>query len=170
MSRPPYLRWFAAIAVLVGGFIVELAPQTSVPVPIALTDFEPGTTISDGDVGWADGSSDIFEGISLPAVAGRTILAGQPIMQADVAASEHRAPEDWWQITLAVPPDTKTGTPILAVVTSNDRPAAHRGVVVSHTFDDGFGDTSALVAFPPNEAVEVAAAVSENRITVLIGA
>lgn len=169
MTRPPYLRWAAAALVLIAGLLIELLPSPTVDVPVAVDDVVAGSVLETTDVVWRQAPAGLFEPVDLPATATRRISAGSVVTVADLRDGEEPIPSGWWSIVLPVPPGTAAGDPILAVVTSGEHTLAIQGLMASDPIDDGFSDRSALVAFPADDAVTVAAATFENRITVLVG-
>lgn len=169
MTRPPYLRWAAAALILIAGLSIELRPSPSVDVPVAIDDVAAGSILQPTDVVWRQAPVGLFEPVDLPATATRRISAGSVVTIADLRAGEDSIPPDWWSIELPVPPGASAGDPILAVVAGGDQTLAIRGMMSSDPVDDGFSDRNALVAFSSDDAVTVAAAASENRVTVLVG-
>lgn len=169
MTRPPYLRWAAAALVLIAGLLIELRPSPTVDVPVAIDDVSAGSILQPTDVVWRQAPAGLFEPVDLPATATRRVTAGSVVTVADIRVGEDPIPPDWWSIELPVPPGATAGDPILAVVASGDKTLALRGVMSSDPVDDGFSDHDGLVAFSPDDAVTVAAAASENRVTVLVG-
>lgn len=169
MTRPPYLRWAAAALVLIAGLSIELRPSPTVDVPVVIDDVPAGSVLLATDVVWRQAPAGLFDPVDLPATATRRISSGSVVTLADLRSGESPVPTDWWSIELPVPPGAAAGDPILAVVTSGDQALAIRGVMASDPVDDGFSDRNGLVAFSPDDAVTVAAATYENRVTVLVG-
>ena len=170
MTRPPYLRWAAAVLVLVAGFAIELRPSETVDVPVAITDAAAGTTLTSSDVRWEPAPAHLFTPLDLPATLTRRVPAGSVVTQADVASPlGELAPAGWWRIELDVPGDPAVGDPVLAVITGDDGTYAVEGVLDSPEASDGYSGDGALVAFDPTDVIELAAAVQEHRVTVLVG-
>jgi hypothetical protein len=169
MSRPPYLRRIAAVAVVVVAVAIEFRPVTTERLPIAATDLPAGATVTDADVAWLDVSKGPIEPVDLPVVLSRGVPAGAPISAADVNASSVEIPADWLQIELEVPAATQIGATVVAVMStsSHDRPAT--GVVTRTPTATGFDALTAMIAFDPSDAVAVAHAMAEGTVTVLLG-
>lgn len=78
-------------------------------------------------------------------------------------------PDEWLQVELEVPSSTRNGAPVVAVVASDGATAALPGVVAMEPAASDFGTFSALVAFAPEDAVSVAAALTAGDVSVLLG-
>lgn len=169
MSRPPYLRRIAAVAVVFAVLAIEFRPATTERLPIAAADLPAGATVTEADVEWVDVSKGAIEPAALPAILSRTVPAGAPISAADVASDTIEIPADWLQIELEVPAATKSGATVVAVMSSSrlDRPAT--GVVTQAPEATGFDALTAMVAFGPSDAVAVAHALADGTVTVLLG-
>lgn len=168
LSRPPYLRWLAASLVLALGFLIELRPQDTTPVPVATTEMAAGAAITESDVVWKQGPVELFAEVALPAYLTRSVNAGTLILAADLAEHPVAAPADWWSLELAVPPSTESGTAVLAVVTSEGQSETYVGLTTAHLSDDGFGEALTLVAFSQPDAIRVAAGMADGQVTLLI--
>ena len=170
MTRPPYLRWAVAAVVLIAGFAIELRPSEEVDVPVAITDLPAGTTLTSSDVRWEPAPPGLVAPIELPAVLARRVSAGSVVTEADVGSPlGELAPPGWWRIELDVPGDPAVGDPVLAVITGDDGTYAVEGVLDAPAASDGYSSDGALVAFDPTDVIELAAAVQEHRVTVLVG-
>ncbi len=168
MSRPPYLRRIAAVAVVVVAVAIEFRPATTERLPIASADLPAGATVTAADVEWADVSKGAIEPAALPATLARMVPEGAPISAADIGSGTVDVPTGWLQIELEVPAATQTGATVVAVMSPSrlDRPAT--GVVTQAPEAAGFDALTALVAFSPSDAVAIAQAVAEGTVTVLL--
>ena len=169
MTRPPYLRWGAAAAILVIGFLIELRPTGTIEVPVTTSDVVAGSVLEPTDVVWRDAPADLFTVIDLPAMVARRVAAGSVVTSADLRADSGSIPADWWSIQLPVPAGARTGDEVLAVIVSESGARGVRGLMASEPLDDGFSALDGLIAFAPTDAVSVATAAMENRVTVLVG-
>jgi len=169
MSRPPYLRRIAAVAVVLVAMAIEFRPVTTERVPIATADLPAGATVTAADVEWADVPKGAIEPAALPATLSRMVPVGAPISAADIGSGTVDVPTGWLQIALEVPAATQKGGTVVAVMSPSrlDRPAT--GVVTQAPEAAGFDSLTALVAFSPSDAVAVAHAVAEGTVTVLLG-
>lgn len=169
MTRPPYLRWAAAAAILAVGFVIELRPSDSIEVPVTTVDVAAGSVLDPSDVVWRDAPADLFSTVDLPATVTRRVPAGSVVTPADLRSGSEPIPPGWWSIQLPVPAGTTPGDDVLAVIVSDTATTSVRGRVASEVLDDGFSALDGLVAFAPADAVAVAEAAMENRVTVLLG-
>lgn len=169
MSRPPYLRRIAAVAVVFAAVAIEFRPATSERLPIAATDLPAGATVTEADVKWVDVTKGAIAPAALPAIVSRMVTAGAPISAADVASDTIEIPADWLRIELEVPASARSGATVVAVMSSSrlDRPAT--GFVTEAPEATGFDALTALVAFSPSDAVAVAHALADGTVTVLLG-
>lgn len=169
MTRPPYLRRLAALAVFLAAVAVEFRPSNSDQIPVASSDLPQGTEITGSDVVWLEVERGVVDPVELPAVLGRSVRAGAPITHSDVDPAAAQVPGDWLRIELEVPPATSNGDLIVAVLPLNvsDRPVS--GVVVGSPTPSDFGTVSTMVAFEPGDAVAVARGLAEGQVMALLG-
>lgn len=169
MSRPPYLRRFAAVMVVLGAVALEFRPTATERLPLAAVDLPAGATVTEDDVRWVDVSGSMGEPVDLPIELTRKVPAGSPISVADVDPASIDVPADWLRIELEVPVATQNGATVVAVLSQSrfDRPA--NGVVTQAPTSIGFDAVTAMVAFPPSDAVAVAHALADGSVTVLLG-
>lgn len=168
MSRPPYLRRAAAVAVVIAALAIEFRPVTTDRMPVAATDLPIGATVTEADVTWLEVRGSI-EAIEIPATLSRSVPAGTPLSAADVDPGTVQVPADWLRIELQVPAKTQIGTSVVAVMSLPTSDRAAEGVVVAPPSAGGFDENTAMVAFSPSDAVAVAHAVAQGTVTVLLG-
>ena len=89
------------------------------------------------------------------------IEAGEPVLPSAVA--EIAVPSDWWALPIPVPAQIEPGTRLRAVLAGE---AVVEGIVVAPV-DVGF-ESMAMVAFPPNDAPQVAQAAASNALVVMV--
>lgn len=166
LARPPYLRWAAAIAVLVAAFAIELWPRPVVQHPFAARSIERGTVIGERDVVWRAIAGGPLPPVSLPGVATVDIGRGDPIIQSVVGAGT-AVPPTWWSVPVPLPAATPLGVTVRLIDT--DTGAAHDGVVTGKPSDDPFApDRNGLVAVPPDAAASIAVAAASGALTVAL--
>jgi hypothetical protein len=169
LSRPPYFRRFVAASIVVTAIAVELMPPTTEPLALATADIAAGIGITEADVRWVEVPIGLFPAAELPATSTRPVPAGAPVTGFDVVVIASRFPSDWLLIELEVPPSTRDGATVVAVVATDEGPTALPGVVARDPAPSDFGAFTSLVAFPPGDAVTVAAALMTGDVSVLLG-
>jgi SAF domain len=167
LSRPPYLRWLAAAAILAAAVAWDLAGRRSEPFPFAARPIAPGELIGGDDVAWRDLPVGLMEVPDLAAAtASRPIGSGEPITTGSVGG-DTAIPAGWWAVPLALPAAAVPGTEVRIVVIE---PAATvDGVVVATGDRDLLTVADAgLVAVPGEAAEAVARAAASGGVTVLL--
>jgi hypothetical protein len=165
-GRPSYLRWVAAVVLVVGAATIELWPTKQMAYPFAASPIEPGERF---DVEWRQLPAGAYSRPSLTgAVAAHAIAEGEPITDSDMQ-SPVAVPAGWWALALEVPTRLAPGSQTQLVLASDDGPAVP-GIVVSSD-EPGRFDVSgptALIAVPAEAAPRVAVAAGARQVTVLI--
>jgi hypothetical protein len=165
-GRPSYLRWVAAVVLVMGAAVIELWPSGLTAYPFAAAPIGPGDPF---EVEWRQLPAGAYVRPSLiGAVAAHALDEGEPITVSDLQ-SPVAVPAGWWALALEVPRRLAPGSPIQLVLAGGVDPAVP-GIVVSSD-DPGRFDVSgptALIAVPPEDASRVAAAASARQVTVLI--
>ena len=136
---------------------------------VAVADIPAGTDITDSDVQWVDAPVGLLPSAEFPATLARPVPAGAPVTAFDVIATTPRFPADWLLIELEVPWSTRDGAPIVAVVATDGGTTALAGIVAREPTPSDFGTYTALIAFAPENAITVAAALLVGDVTVLLG-
>lgn len=167
LSRPPYLRWMAAVLVVVAAGAWELRPRPQVSHPFAATDLPAGTVLS----------ADSFERRLVPAgllpvvePTGTLLHAledGEPLLPSHLAGVA--IPEGWWAVEVPVPAGATPGMLVKVVVVSSDGrpPLTSDGVVSSVGSTDSLNENLALVAVPADNAEAIASAALVGELAVL---
>jgi len=154
LSRPPYLRWFAAGAVVLAALAWDVSERQSEPFPFASTAISAGTAITE----------DLIEWRQLPE-ATADINAGDPITRSVLSRTEP-LPDGWWSIPIEIPNGVPVGATI-RVVFPDGRAAT--GVVTQPASSDGFGVPSpGTVGFPQEVADIVAQLAATDSLVILV--
>ena len=165
MTSPPWLRWFAAAAIVLLAAYLDLRPPSGMDYPFAVDPAEPGQAVA---VEWRtvpDGLLPSAES-NLKGAAARRIGAGDPLVDGSLRAGPV-APADWWAVPAALPVGADVGSQVLIVV--HNPPTQTLGVVVRSGSVGGFGNESdGLVAVSPDAAAAVAIALAAQQATVLV--
>lgn len=172
LSRPPYLRW-AAITLIVGVSLwVDFGPKPGVDHPYAARDLDPGEEIDQEDVDWRRIPTGILPPVSLPAITGGPVGAGEPLRPSDLSEGGAPTPEGWWAVEVEVPLGTPAGsevrltlTDVVTGITSVVPGIVTQVVEPESAFVDG---SVALVAVPEEHVGGVASARLEGRLGVAI--
>jgi len=164
LGRPLVLRWTLAVVLVLAAIYVDLRPPSTVDHPYAAFDLDAGDAIDRSSVLWRSVPKGLFEPVDLPASAGRQINRGQPILMADIDTRNVDVPDGWLVVEVPVPQGSVSGGAVVAIVAHFDaEPVSHPGVIVS-TQDD-----RCSCAFPTDAAAEIAIALTENRVQILLG-
>ncbi len=169
-ATPPYLRYAAAVAVVLIALWFDLRPEPSELRWVASEPIPAGATLT----------ADLFEEADLPlgliprvepsGVAAIPIDAGEPLLPGHVLEVE--PPEGWWVVSLEIPTHLPTGADLRVVLLTDDptaTPESVPGVVVGPAIDDGFGFGNPIgsVAIPGNRVEVVADASARGRVVVV---
>ena len=164
-----------------GAVWLDLRPPDTVQVPFAGADIAVGDRPAAADVEWTD----IPEGVVAQPVTrdelagaaqfGRNVAAGDPILASDLVEQDSGVPSDWWILAMDLPFDTHPGQNVQLVVLPTqglEPPAPIPAVVVRPAQNESglFGSSAGAgqLAVPPEHAATAAAAVAENRVSVLL--
>ncbi len=167
LTRPPYLRWAAAAAIVIAAFIWDLHGSAAMRYPFAAHAIPAGSPITDPDVEWRDLPAGV---IAMPdltdPVAARDLAAGEPIVPSSVAPTSP-IPDGWWAVPVALPTGTPPGT--RAQLIGTDPAFETEGIVVATAEQDllSFSD-GGTVAVPPERAAAVALAARDGTLIVLL--
>ncbi|HVR32899.1 MAG TPA: hypothetical protein VMS74_09345 [Acidimicrobiia bacterium] len=164
LSRPPYVRWALAAAVVLTGVFVEFRPPTTVPHPFAEFQIAIGEVVDDTSVMWRDVPVGLLAPVRLPLVSDRRIGVGEPVLGGNGAEDVSSIPDGWWAIEVDIPDGTRSGSTVRLVTATG----VADGVVVDVREGD-FGERTALVAVPEAAISMVAAAVLDATMAVLVG-
>lgn len=167
LTRPPYLRWAAAVAIVVAALVWDLRGDSDIPYPFASSAIAAGAPITESDVDWRhvpEGSMTLPD-LSNP-VAARDLPAGEPIVPSAVASAK-TIPDGWWSVPASVPAAAVPGTAVRLIDVSSGFET--EGIIVTPGSDDLMSfDESGLVAVPPDAATLIAIAAIEGTLVVLL--
>jgi hypothetical protein len=166
LSRPPYLRWFAAVAIVLAAFVWDLSGRQTASYPFAAVDLGRGRVLSDDTIVWKAAPSGVFSVPDLSdATAAIDIAKGDPITRS-VLSPTISIPDGWWSVPIALPQGAFAGATIRVVLPNGEGVS---GVVVQAATSDSFGSLeSAAVAFPGGVAELVAQVSALGELVVLI--
>ncbi len=166
LRRRPYLRWFAAAALIVAAFVWDVSERATEPFPFATADLERGQTIGPEDVEWRQvpvGS------LTLPPLEGATaataIASGDPIVTSLVSWTPPLPPNSW-AVPVPLPIGAGQGTAVnLVFADGTDIP----GIIIQPATQDTFGlNADGLVAVQGVAANAVALAAANGELVVLV--
>ncbi len=165
VSKPPYLRWVAAIVIVGAALAWDLGRTATEQAPFAAVPIDRGATIEPGDIQWRPAPRGLLPS-TLPqgATAVVPIDAGEPIIGSLVTVGLV-VPEGWWTVPVDTPTAALPGSRALIILDTGQEVA---GLVVEPSKEDSFGIVaSGLVAVPDEVASPVALAAAAGRLTVL---
>lgn len=167
LTRPPYLRWAAAVLLLIAALAWDLRGRSGVPYPFAAQPIAAGTAIEEADVEWRTmpAGALAMPDLSVP-IAARAIPAGEPILPSAVDA-DAGIPHGWWAVPVALPAAAVIGSRVRLIAT--DSRLESEGIVVAAGSTDLLSISDAgLVAVPPERATAIATAAVAGTLIVLI--
>ncbi len=167
LSRPPYLRWTAGWLIVIVSIALQIKPGASVLHPFVAHDVAAGTEIGEGDVVMKLVPAGLLPQIDLPMVVSRSVNIGEPLL-ASMGAARRSIPDGWRSLLLKVATNLPSGTELTLVVVSDRATREVPGLVREMIPSNGFDPFQALVAIPPDDTAEVAAALTDGRIVVFI--
>lgn len=168
LLRPPYLRYVAAAALIVGALWLDLRPSPDVDHPFLAADVPAGAPIEARDIDWRSVPANILPVVEPDGIAAADIPAGTPLVPA-LLTTAPAIPTGWFALEIPVPDLATPGTSVRIVV---DAQSWIDGVVIA--LADGSGDflsqgRNALVAIPGDAVAAVADAAGRGQVTVLLG-
>lgn len=165
ISKPPYLRWIVAVAVVGAAVAWDLNHRATQPAPFAVSAIERGESVGPDQIEWRDSPVGLLPSTAPEgATALVRIAAGDPITQS-VVTTGFTVPDGWWTVPVDTPVAARPGSRALVILDDGTQVGA---VVVEPSREDSFGITaSGLVAVPGEVAAEVALASGSGRLTVL---
>lgn len=166
LGRRPYLRWFAAVVLVVAAFVWDVSERATEPFPFAARDLERGRPIDPEDVEWRQmpvGS------LTLPPLGGATaataIASGDPIVMSLVSRTPPLPPNSW-AVPVPLPIGAGQGTAVNLVFSDG---TAVPGIIIQPATEDTFGfNTDGLVAVQGVAANAVALAAANGDLVVLV--
>lgn len=173
MARPPYIRWILVGLLVVVSLWLEIRPVQTVRHPYLTRDLVAGEPVA-GALEWREIAGGVLEPVSGTGFAGRSLVAGQPLLRGDTVATAKLIPPGWWVLDLPVPSEAVSGTRIqLVVLPDGDRqPVPPIGGIVTDVRSPEYGgdETIGSVAFPPDRAATAAVAIAGDNVAVLLEA
>lgn len=173
IARPPYLRWTAVGLLVAVSLWLEIRPESSVTHPFLTRDLAPGAPVEDA-LEWRPVAEGLLEPVAGTGYADRPLTAGQPLVRGDTTDAPAEVPPGWWLVDVAVPAEAAPGAQVQLVVLPSPgrRPLPPIGGVVTGVRTADFADDGLIgsVALPPDLAATAAAAIAEERVSVLVQA
>jgi hypothetical protein len=166
LARPPYLRWFAAGAIVLAAVSWDLSKRQTEPYPFASATIASGEPLTDDTVEWRAVPVGVFAVPDLAGTSARVdIDAGTPITES-VLSRIAPLPVGWWSVPVDIPVGTAPGLAV-RVVLPDGRGIA--GVVIQPAVRDAFGSLEpGVVGFPPEVADDVARLAAGGELVVLV--
>lgn len=166
LARPPYLRWFAAGAIILAAVSWDLSKRQTEPHPFASQAIMRGEPLSDDNVEWRDVPIGVFAVVDLSDVSARVdIDPGTPISEAVVSRAAP-LPSGWWSVPIDLPVGTPEGVAVRVLAPDGK---AITGIVVRPPIRDSFGSVEAgTVGFAPSDADTVAQMLTIGGLVVLV--
>ena len=116
LSRPPYLRWLGAVAILGAGSLDRGPTPAEVEHPYARIDLPAGSVVDEENVEWRRVPGGVLPPVELGGLALVDIPAGQPLSPALVATDSIEPPENWWALEVPLPPGALPGGAVRLVL------------------------------------------------------
>ncbi|VAV91468.1 hypothetical protein MNBD_ACTINO01-1548 [hydrothermal vent metagenome] len=166
LARPPYLRWFAAGAILLAALSWDLSKRQTEPYPFAAQTITRGEPLGDDNIEWREVRVGVFPVVDLTDASARVdIIGGTPIC-ASVISRAVPLPSGWWSIPIDLPAGTPEGAAVRVLAPDGQ---AIIGIVVRPATRDTFGSVEAgTVGFPPASADTVARMLARGDLVVLV--
>lgn len=166
LSRPPFLRWFAAGTIVLAALAWDLSKRQSESFPFAATTISAGAAITDDLIDWKPVPAG---SIPVPVLAGASatadIDAGDPLTRS-VLSRTQQLPQGWWSIPVEIPSGIPVGAAIRVILPDG---SAAAGIVTQPSSNDGFGVPSpGTVGFPESVADAVARLASTGSLVILV--
>ncbi len=166
LAHPPYLRWFAAGAILLAALAWDLSKRQTEPYPFASQTITRGEALSDDNVEWRDVRVGVFPSIDLTDASARVDIIGGTPISTSVISRVAPLPEGWWSIQIDLPVGTPEGSAVRVLAPDGQ---AIIGLVVRPPTRDTFGSVEAgTVGFPPTNADTVARMLASGDLVVLV--
>jgi len=168
LLRPPFLRWIAAGALLIGAAVLDLSEAQTTPFPFAATAITSGAAIDAGAVEWRDVPGGLLgEPASLDGHAAHDIEPGAPLVAGTIRTGT-ALPEGWWAVPVNLPLDVAVWSRVRLL--ASQPPVDVEGVITRASSESAFSVASpGMVAVPADMAPRVAEASRSGTLTVLVG-
>ncbi len=168
LQRPPYLRWGAAVLLVLGALAWDLRRPAMEARPFASRDLAAGEAIDAAAVEWRPVPAHLLPEADLEGVFAAVDLAkGDPLLEG-VLRSAISVPEGWLELPIEIGGHARAGDRVVLVVT--DPPATVSGLVVDPQQQDSYslGFRPAVVAVPAASAALVATAAAQDALVAAV--
>ena len=165
LSKPPYLRWLVACALIAGAFAWDVSGRATELAPFASIDIERGHSIVGTDIEWKATPVGLFDAfVPEGATAAVDIRRGDPITGSSVSVGM-AVPVGWWTVPVDMPASVVASDKVRLLLAEG---VGVDGIVVENAREDDFGmQTQGLVAVPGDIADAVAVAAATGDLIVL---
>jgi hypothetical protein len=165
LSKPPYVRWAAAVLLIGAALVWDLSSRATERAPFASLTIPRGALIDSEAIEWRQVPIGLLHPVNLEdARAAIRIDSGDPITQGAVSSTPI-LPQGWWTIAMDLPPAALPGSSVRIVLADG---VGVSGVVVEPSRDDSFGVRApGLVAVPGGVSDAVAIAAGAGQLVVL---
>ncbi len=166
LSRPPYVRWAAAILAVVAAIAWDLSDRRTEPYPFAAVAIGRGEPITDAVVQWREVPRGLLADPGLSGGSAATAIeAGDPLTPT-VVTNAARIPDGWWSVPLSLPRGVAVGTRVRLTFLDGE---FVDGVVSLAPSEDSFGlEVTGAVAVPEPQAAATAIAAATDSLLVVI--
>lgn len=168
LQRPPYLRWAAAVFLIVGTAAWDLRSEPTGLHPFLVGPVSAGDPIEKVDIEWREVPVGLVTtpDLSHP-VAAIDLLPGEPLLDS-MLRGPVVIPDGWWGVPVAIGANAGTGDEVLLVVV--DPPTTVIGIVVTTQRGDPYSldYQPASVAVPANVAPLIAAASAHGTLVAAV--
>lgn len=166
LTRPPYLRWIAAVVLVAAAVGWDLSARATAPHPFAARVIPAGSPLTEDTVEWRDAPAGSWEVPDLASAtwAAHRIEAGDPIT-ASLTTGSAAIPQGWWAVPIRIPPGVGRGASVRLLLPTGGTVA---GVVAVPASDDVFTGPTGAVAVAEEHLRTVATAAAGDLVTVLV--
>lgn len=171
--RPPYLRYALAIGICTAALWAEFRPHNTVEHPFASQSIPAGSQLEHDLFTMRDVPAGLMRPVDVAGRAQHDIEEGEPLTAGLIESDVVPVPSDWWTLAIALGQDVIPGDHVRLVLRIEPETIIVDGIVIragtSGQDDFGFEQQTAVVAVPPDAASSVAIAVTDHRLTALVG-
>lgn len=166
LTRPPYLRWFAAVAIVLAALAWDVSKRQTQPHPFAAVRIARGDQLTDAAIEWRNVAAGTF---TIPDLTGTSasvdIASGDPIT-ASVLSHATSLPDGWWSVPVDLPIGTPPGASVRVVLPDGQ---GVTGVVTQPAVRDSFGSVErGAVGFPAAVADAIARLGALGDLVILV--
>ena len=167
LSRPPFLRWLAAAAVIAIAAWSEFAPQPVSEIAVLNRDIAAGTPLTDEMVDVRRMPDPGFSTVEPHGIAATSLRAGDPLIASML--TEIAVPSGWVALDAELPSGARPGAQATGVILAAEAGQATEtfpAVIVEASNDDAFGTGTGTVAVPPEWIAAAGAAAAGGRLVI----